>query len=374
MTHTVPVAADRSSPDRLRALRAVPARRRADYEFLRDNRLVDELRWRGYSVEIWETDAAALGARNGRDVACFLEAIPVDFVSRTTEWTSGALRDAALHLIEIQLFCLARGAMLRELQADSIQFRAGRPVHVDLLAFGRRSDDVAAGFLESFRALYLQPLGIALDPLSQDGLPSRLEGIAARLSALTLPRETGAAVAEGRDDPQAQGRQAFIEDFVRRARPGLLFDLHAGDGRFGRLALASGARSVVGLEPDRAAAEISYDIARAKGLRLLPLVVGGLDPARCRPGDAGAAVLALRPGHGSLPFDGRALDDRVAAAMSLAPRGVIEYAAAPSFPDATDVARQAIARRGRIVREITLEAQGGARRAVLIAFDCSLAG
>ncbi|MCW5751863.1 MAG: class I SAM-dependent methyltransferase [Alphaproteobacteria bacterium] len=374
MTHTVPVAADMLWPDRSHALRAVPAGRRADYEFLRDNHLVDELRWRGYSVEIWETDVAALGARNGRDAACFLEAIPVDFASRTTEWTAAALRDAALHLIEIQLFCLARGAMLRELQADSIQFRAGRPVQVDLLAFGRRSDDAAASFLESFRALYLQPLGLDLDTLSQGGLPSRLEGMAARLSALALSSEAGGTVAEGRDDPQEQGRRKFVADFVRRARPGLLFDLHAGDGRFGRLALASGARSVVGLEPDRAAAEISYEIARAKGLRLLPLVVGGLDPARCRPGDAGAAVLALRPGQGSLPFDERALDDRVAAAMSLAPRGVIECAAAPSLPDAPEVARQAIARRGRILHELTLEAQGEARRAVLIAFERSCAG
>lgn len=356
-------SARRSWPNRPRRLHAVPAVRTEDYEFLRDTRLVDELRWRGFTVETWETEPAALGATGPGDTRYFLESIPVDFESLTCEWPFGALRDAALRLIEMQLFCLARGAMLLDLRADSIQFRSGRPVHVDLLAFGRRTEEGAARFLERFRALYLEPLGVAADAAPGRDMQALLESLAARISARAVPVPTGA------DGPVEGVRGAFVEDFVRRTRPRLLFDLHGGSGAYGALALVSGARSIVGLEPDAMAAETYYERAHRDGLRALPLRLDRLEPGRTASGDPGAAVLALEAGARGQRRDVGSPDEYVAALLALAPQGVIEIS--PERPDsnATDAFRAAIGRCGRILREQPLDPAGADARGVLIAFE-----
>jgi SAM-dependent methyltransferase len=59
----------------------------------------------------------------------------IDFVSYPYEWTFGQLRDAALLTLDIQGLALEHGFTLRDASAYNIQFREGRPIHIDTLSF-----------------------------------------------------------------------------------------------------------------------------------------------------------------------------------------------------------------------------------------------
>jgi ribosomal protein L11 methylase PrmA len=59
---------------------------------------------------------------------------PVEFISYPYEWTFGQLRDAALLTLDIQLEALDAGWTLRDASAYNVQFRAGKPVLIDLLS------------------------------------------------------------------------------------------------------------------------------------------------------------------------------------------------------------------------------------------------
>ena len=59
----------------------------------------------------------------------------IEFISYPYEWTFGQLRDAALLTLDIQSLAITHGFTLRDASAYNIQFRRGRPIHIDTLSF-----------------------------------------------------------------------------------------------------------------------------------------------------------------------------------------------------------------------------------------------
>lgn len=57
----------------------------------------------------------------------------VPFISYPYEWCFGALRDAALLTLDVQVRALEHGFTLRDASAYNVQFADGRPVFIDTL-------------------------------------------------------------------------------------------------------------------------------------------------------------------------------------------------------------------------------------------------
>jgi hypothetical protein len=75
-------------------------------------------------------------------------------------------------------------------------------------------------------------------------------------------------------------KDEFVTDAVGRTAPGLALDLGANDGRFSRLALQAGARSVVAVDSDDVVVDRLYRDLRTEGeRRILPLVLDLSDPS-----------------------------------------------------------------------------------------------
>ena len=263
-----------------------------------------------------ETEIAT-GLEGRPDVRLVLEHPRLPFVSYPYEWPFRALQAAALLHLDIQLEALDAGVMLTDASAYNVQFIGARPVFIDHLAFRPYVDgELWAGhrqFCEQFlHPLLLQSLfGIEFQPwyrgrldgvpgadvarllrwhhkvrwnlLTNVVLPARLQHLAgrpgverriarARLSRATLremlsslrrwiarlkPRglESTTWAAYDAQVPEAEQRQIqmFIDEFVRRAAPRLIWDLGCNAGRYSEAALTAGAGYVVGLDSDAGA-------------------------------------------------------------------------------------------------------------------------
>jgi ribosomal protein L11 methylase PrmA len=175
----------------------------------------------------------------------------------------------------------------------------------------------------------------------------------------------------------------FVAKVVESARPDMVWDLGCNAGEYSELALASGARGVVGLEPDPGAVNAAYHRAVTKGLNLLPLSVdlGNPPPSqgwrqRERVGLAERSnadlVLCLALLHHLVLGRNFPLSDVVDWIVSLAPRSVIEFvprsdpmaqqllalkpAIAPDYE--LDTVRAMLGSRARIEREQVVTASG----------------
>ncbi|MGH6915309.1 MAG: class I SAM-dependent methyltransferase, partial [Geminicoccales bacterium] len=103
------------------------------YEFVRDNRLLEDLARRGWVVESVEVDPAVLGA-SAREARYVLEHPAIPYVSFPYEWCFPALKSAALLHLDLHLEALERGATLSDSSAYNVQFRGARPVFIDVLS------------------------------------------------------------------------------------------------------------------------------------------------------------------------------------------------------------------------------------------------
>lgn len=156
------------------------------------------------------------------------------------------------------------------------------------------------------------------------------------------PRDTGpttwqryAEATTYRDDEHAAKRR-FVADFCERTTPETLWDFGCNSGEYAEVALASGARRVIGFDVDHGALEGAWSRAQAKSLDLLPLHMDSANPSpdqgwahRERKGLASRgqadAVLALAFEHHLAIGRNVPLPDVVDWIVAQAPQGVVEF-------------------------------------------------
>lgn len=129
----------------------------ADYEFVRDSKLIDRLSAEGLVLSAMEVDRDRLGAA-GATARYLLEHPLLRFISYPYEWPFPALKAAALLHLDVQLAALDAGVSLSDASAYNVQFVGARPVFIDHLSFRRyREGELWAGYRQ-FCEQFLNPL------------------------------------------------------------------------------------------------------------------------------------------------------------------------------------------------------------------------
>lgn len=177
--------------------------------------------------------------------------------------------------------------------------------------------------------------------LSKTGYVGLLRQLRRWIASLT-PRDTGPTTWGDYErlhtyswEEEADKRQ-FVAEFVGRVQPGLLFDLGCNAGAYAALALASGARRVIGFDYDQRALEIAFARARADKLDFLPLFLDAGNPSPDqgwrqaeRPGferrARADALLGLAFTHHLAIGRNIPLDRLLEWITNLAPQGVVEF-------------------------------------------------
>jgi ribosomal protein L11 methylase PrmA len=161
------------------------------------------------------------------------------------------------------------------------------------------------------------------------------------------------------DEHAAKSR--FVADVVRCAGPQTVWDLGCNSGEYAEVALRSGARRVIGFEPDAGALNAAFDRARAKGLSFLPLSLDLTNPSPSlgwrqqeRPGlmerRNADLVLCLALLHHLVLARSLPLSQVLDWLISLAPKGVVEF-----VPRDDPMALQLIAFKPRVPPDYTRE-------------------
>ena len=137
-------------------------------------------------------------------------------------------------------------------------------------------------------------------------------------------------------DEQTRAKAEFVRDFVASEGPEVVCDLGCNTGAYAAVALAAGARRVIGYDADHGALEGAFERAQSHNLAFTPLYLDATNPpsnqgwneeersgfsARA---DAGA-ILALALIHHLAIANNVPLDEVVGWLVSLAPRGVLEF-------------------------------------------------
>ncbi len=125
-------------------------------------------------------EAVGLELAVAPDAHAVIRPEPIEFISYPYEWTFGELRAAALLTLDIQLAAMASGWSLRDASAYNIQFRGGRPVHIDSSSFEPFDDGAPWVAYRQFCEQFLAPLALVarrdvrlarLLRLGPDGIP-----------------------------------------------------------------------------------------------------------------------------------------------------------------------------------------------------------
>ena len=359
------------------------------------------------------------------DVRLVLEHPRIPFVSYPYEWPFRALQAAALLHLDIQMDALDAGVMLTDASAYNVQFVGVRPVFIDHLAFRPYRDGELWAAHRQFCEQFVHPLllqsllGVSFQPWYRGRLegipgedvvrllrwphllrwnvftnvllPARLQRLAGRQSAerriqrARLPKRTlremfaslrqwlAGLQPRGLDSttwaeydatvPETESRSiaAFVEAFVSRASPSLLWDLGCNAGRYSETALAARAGYAIGIDSDAGALERAFRRARDRDLALLPLLVDLVNPspaqgwrsrerdgilARGRPD----ALLALAVVHHIAIARNVPLDEIVTLLTVLAPDGIVGF-----VPNTDARARVLFKGREEIFADYTLE-------------------
>jgi SAM-dependent methyltransferase len=88
----------------------------------------------------------------------FLEHERVPQITYPYEWSQRMLAAAAVHTLDLQLRLLAAGCALKDASAYNIQFRAGRPIFIDLTSIERPARLDVWFALGQFQRMFLLPL------------------------------------------------------------------------------------------------------------------------------------------------------------------------------------------------------------------------
>lgn len=140
----------------------------------------------------------------------------------------------------------------------------------------------------------------------------------------------------GYDRTEFESKRDFVARFAGAVRPKLLWDLGCNTGKFSELALASGARRVIGFDNDQGALEKAFTRASDGKLSFQPLYLDAANPSpdqgwrqRERKGLAGRdrpdALIALAFEHHLAIRRNVPLGDLVTWLTGLADQGVIEF-------------------------------------------------
>lgn len=165
-----------------RVLRALTTEAAARYDAVRTTGLIDALEREGLVVASREAPEPPPAG-----FARLLEHEALPFVSYPYEWPFALLRRAALLHLDIQRRALERGVALTDASAYNVQFRAVRPVFIDIASFRPYRDGELWAAHRQFCEQFLNPLLLA----AQFGIPyhawyrGSLEGVdTAALAAL----------------------------------------------------------------------------------------------------------------------------------------------------------------------------------------------
>jgi len=170
-----------------RILRSVTRAGAADYEFLRDGGLLDDLASDGRLIGCTEIEPSLLG--EAPEVRYILEHPKLSFVSYPYEWCFSALKAAALLHLDLLLESLERGATLSDASAYNVQFQGSQPIFIDVLSFRRYRDGEYWLAHRQFLEQFLNPLLLT----ALRGVPfnvwlrGRLEGISSDDLRALLP-------------------------------------------------------------------------------------------------------------------------------------------------------------------------------------------
>ena len=140
-----------------RILRSVTSVGAPDYEYVRDSGLYDGLTKAGSIIGLSEVPPGSLGMGAG-DARYLLEHPKLPFISYPYEWCFSALKDAALHHLDIQIAALDYGAKLSDASAYNIQFRGPEPLFIDVLSFRRYQEGDYWTAHNQFCEQFLNPL------------------------------------------------------------------------------------------------------------------------------------------------------------------------------------------------------------------------
>ena len=137
-------------------------------------------------------------------------------------------------------------------------------------------------------------------------------------------------------DADHQAKLQFIRDFIAKSQPGMLWDLGCNTGEYSELALAAGARKVVGFDIDQQALDLAFKRAADRELDFTPLYLDAANPSPDQGWDgsersalkarAGAdALLALAFVHHLAIGRNVPLVRVLGWLLELAPQGIIEF-------------------------------------------------
>ncbi len=267
----------------------------------------------------------------------------VRHISYPYEWCFGQLQDAALLTLKVLKAAVRYGMTLKDASAYNIQFHQGRPVLIDTLSFDPYIEGEPWEAYGQFCRHFLAPLAlmaytdVRLSQLMRiyvDGIPLDL---AARLLRVRSRWNTGLLIhlhwhagmqqkaadpEKARPRPKPVNRTAFLglieslqatvrglrwksagtewgeyyeannytetsfrekinrtADFLRRIKPGVVWDLGGNTGVFSRVAAAQGCDALC-FDSDYGAVEKNYRQVKANGETLiLPLVLDLANPS-----------------------------------------------------------------------------------------------
>jgi hypothetical protein len=154
----------------------------ADYGQLMDSGLYAELTHCELLVEHEEVDAPPVEPSRAFKI---IRPREIPFISYPYEWCFSQLQDAARLTLEIQDAALAHGMTLKDANAFNIQFRDGKPIHIDTLSFTTAKAGPAWTAYGQFCRHFLAPLALMsfrdarlgrLLALHPDGVPLDLAG------------------------------------------------------------------------------------------------------------------------------------------------------------------------------------------------------
>ncbi len=116
----------------------------------------------------------------------------VPFISYPYEWAFGALKDAALLTLDIQMRALDHGLWLKDASAYNVQFVRGRPVFIDTLSFEAYPEGAPWVAYQQFCRHFLAPLAlIAHTHIDlQKLLRVHIDGVPLDLASRVLPFRT----------------------------------------------------------------------------------------------------------------------------------------------------------------------------------------
>lgn len=126
-----------------------------------------------------------------------------------------------------------------------------------------------------------------LRPLPKNNLLRMLRQISNWIEKLNPPRRQRTiwddyTLHSSYSSEQAEAKIAFISDFVSSAKPRVLADLGCNNGEYAELALANGAKKVVGLDADPGACDAAFKRAceRELSLNVIQTDLANLSPAQ----------------------------------------------------------------------------------------------